>query len=250
MPFMNKSEPMNDNEPNYQEMLLDLIQNGPTKVTNLERLESPRRGYSGIVHYHDKGVQFEAEIDLDDEPCIHFTIPFSVTVIDLYAEDLTRLTILTNYLIEGYGDVLPNENGRVYLSRTVYLDTTVTCDYFNETMRTMAGIAYAFEPYFEIINKGKGYRLKINYGGSLLAKLIHHLIPDETEKPGDDSPWYDEVNYRGEEFYQILSRYYDRESAHIECLLTEYDIRKMLLDKIDSLMKMKRTSGSNDGGPK
>ena len=250
MIFKNTHESMNENDPIYQEMFLELIQNGSTRITNLERLNEPRRGYSGIVHYHDKGFQFEAEVDLDDEPCIHFTIPFFVIVNDLYAEDLTRLTILTNYLIEGYGDVLPNENGRVYLSRTVSLGQTVTSNFFNDVLSTLAGISYAFEPYYEIINRGKGYRLKINYGGSLLAKLIYHLIPGETENPGDDIPWYDEVNYRGEEFYQILSRYYDRESAHIECLLTEYDIRKMLLDKIDSLMKMIRTSDSNDGGSK
>lgn len=235
MCFTNTPEPMNEINSIYQEMLPELIQNGTTKVTNLEKLDVPRRGYSGIVYYQEKGFRFEAEIDFEDDPSLSITIPLSVTVDERHMDDIHRLVILSNYLIEGDGDILYDANGSVYLSKTIWISRAAMDNRANNIMRSLAGIAYAFVPYYMLINKGEGYRLKINYGGSLLAQLIYHLIPSEAENPSDDSPWYDDVEYRGEQFYQILSCYYDRESAHISHLLTEYEIRKMLLDKINSL---------------
>ena len=229
----------------YEDMLLEVINKGDVMVTDLNHLGSPRSGFSGTMSYYGRGIPFEGEIVADDEPFLHFSVPFGITVDNRYREKIEYLMIMTNYLIIGEGVILHDMNDSIYLSRSVSLVETVTVDYVNDTMKTIAAIAYAFIPYYEVVNNGEMSRLKTNYGGSLLAKMIYHLISNEVETSIDNTPWIDEVNYRDERFYQILTHYYDRKLAHIDQLLSEYEMRKMLLEWANDRTK-ERTSINDD----
>lgn len=121
----------------YEKMLLETIHKGDVTVTELSKLGSPRSGYSGTVYYHGKEFPFEGEIIADDEPYLHFSVPFSVTIDNRYGEMIVYLMIMTNHLIKGDGVVLHDNHDGIYLSRTVSLVETVTVDYVNDTMKTI-----------------------------------------------------------------------------------------------------------------
>ena len=211
----------------HDRMLLDILFTYVYKpnvgVTRVKR-NKDEFGYTGCLYYQDKSFHFSAGID-DEKEYFLIDVFFPLIVDEQYRDPVERLIVLTNTIIKGEGSVSITDDRRIRLRRKIPLVKAVIVDYVDNTTRACGSIAFAFAPFFELLNSGQ-YPLETMQNKSAISRSVIELIALESNALKVIDCWIDPSPYSSEKWYRFFEECYDDYINQIDDNLMDYDYRK------------------------